>query len=117
MLSLCVYAGIVWNKLICGYANIVHTSGSFLPCTYARTHTHTQKHTHTHTHTHILILFEDREPTWLNVDIAGWVRVHGWWLCVESKMDVIGQLCKPYLISAIDEPDVSALVFSCMEQL
>ena len=35
----------------------------------------------------------------------------------ESKIDVIGQLCKPHLISAIGDRDVSALVFSCMEQL
>ena len=54
---MCVYStGIVRNELMCGYANVVHTSSSF--------------HTHIHTHTHILIPFEDSEPTGLNVDIA-----------------------------------------------
>ena len=59
-------AGIAWNELICGYANIVHTSYS------AHTHTHTYTHTHTHTltHTHILIPFKDHELTGLKVDIA-----------------------------------------------
>ena len=47
--------GIVRNELICGYANVVHTSSSFRP------------HTHTMTHTHTLSTFsyhpdEDREP-------------------------------------------------------
>ena len=55
-----VYASITWNKLIYGYANVVHTENSF--------HPHT--HTHTHTHTHILIPFEDRKLTVLKVDIA-----------------------------------------------
>ena len=55
---LCVHVlvystGIVRNELMCGYANVVHTSSSFCP----------------HTHT-ILIPFEDSEPTGLKVDIA-----------------------------------------------
>ena len=74
--------GIVCNELICGYANMVHTSSSFCPCTHtcmhahARTHTHacTCTHTHTHTHTHTLslslILSEDCEPMGLKVDIC-----------------------------------------------
>ena len=33
-------------------------------------------HTHIHTHTHTLILFEDREPTGLKVDIARLWLVH-----------------------------------------
>ena len=54
-MRVCVYStGIVRNELICGYANVMHTSSSFRP----------------HTHTHILIPFEEREPTWLIVDIA-----------------------------------------------
>ena len=54
---LCIYStGIVRNKLICEYANVVHTPSSFRP--------------HTHTHTLILIPFEDHEPTGLKVDIA-----------------------------------------------
>ena len=48
--------GIVCNELICGYANVLHTSSSFRP--------------HIHTDTHILIPFEDSEPTGLKVDIA-----------------------------------------------
>ena len=52
--------GIVRHELICGYANVVHTSVSFRP------------HTCTHTHTHILIPFEDSEPTGLEVHIAGY---------------------------------------------
>ena len=53
--------GIVWNELICGYANVVHTSSSFCP------------HTHIHTHTHICIFipFEDCELMGLKVDITG----------------------------------------------
>ena len=47
--------GIVRNELICGYANVLHTSSSF------RTHT---QHTHTYTQ------FEDHEPTGLKMDIA-----------------------------------------------
>ena len=46
--------GIVWNEVMCGYANVVHTSSSFCP----------------HTHTHILKPFEDSEPTGLKVDTA-----------------------------------------------
>ena len=45
---------IVWNELICGHANVAHTSSSFRP----------------HTHTQILIPFENQEPTGLKVDIA-----------------------------------------------
>ena len=50
--------GVVRNELICGSANVVHTSGSFRTHTHARTHarmhacTHTHTHTHTHTRTH-----------------------------------------------------------------
>ena len=55
--------GIVRNELICGYANVLHTSSSFRP------HTHT--HAHTHARMHILIPSEDRESTGLKVDIAG----------------------------------------------
>ena len=41
---MCVYStGIVRNELMCGYANVVHTSSSF--------HTHTHTYTHTHSHT------------------------------------------------------------------
>ena len=46
--------GIVRNKLICEYANVVCTSSS----------------SHPHTHTHTLIPFEHHEPTGLKVDIA-----------------------------------------------
>ena len=38
---------------------------------HARTHWHTHWHTHTQCDTHILIPFEDRKPTGLKVDIAG----------------------------------------------
>ena len=64
--------GIVQNELLCGYANVVHISNSFHPCTHTHihTHTHTRTHAHTHTHTHILIPFEDSEPMGLKVDIA-----------------------------------------------
>ena len=51
--------GIVWNELIgliCGYANIVHTSSSFCP------------HTHTHSLSHHN--YEDRESMGLKVDIG-----------------------------------------------
>ena len=58
---LCVYTGIVWNELIRGYTNVVHTSSSFRPRTHARTDSRS--------HTRILIPFEDREPTGLKVDI------------------------------------------------
>jgi len=51
-----VYMGIVWNELIRGYANVVHTSSSFS--------------THACTHAHILIPFEDHELMGLKVDIA-----------------------------------------------
>ena len=50
--------GIVRNvELICGYANVVHTSSSFRPHTHTHTHARTHAHTHTHaraayTHTH-----------------------------------------------------------------
>ena len=47
--------GIVRNvELICGYANVVHTSSSFRPHTHTHTHarTHARTHTHTHTQTH-----------------------------------------------------------------
>ena len=55
----CVYStGIVRNELICGYANVVHTSSSF--------HTHT----HAHAHTHTFIPFEDHELMGLKVDTA-----------------------------------------------
>ena len=38
----CMYStGIVWNELIRGYANILHTLSSFHPHTHAGTHTHT----------------------------------------------------------------------------
>ena len=69
-------AGIVRNELICGYANVLHTSKSFRPHThthtYTHTHTHTRMHTrtHAHTHTHIFIPFEDREQMGTKPDIA-----------------------------------------------
>ena len=53
---------LVWNKLICGYANSILQVHSV--------------HTHTHTHTHTHILSEDREPTGLKVDIAQLWLVH-----------------------------------------
>ena len=64
-------AGIAWNELICGYANVVHTSSSFRTHTHTHTHTHTVTHTHIHTVAHTHKPFEDREPTGLKVDIAG----------------------------------------------
>ena len=58
--------GMVWNELICGYANVLHTSGSFRP------------HTHTHARTHIHIPFEDHELTRLKVEIAvfSWRKIY-----------------------------------------
>ena len=50
--------GIVWNGLICGYANILHTSSSF----HAYTHIHTQN-------THILMPFEDHELMGLKLKV------------------------------------------------
>ena len=47
---LCVNIGITWNELICGYANIVHTSGSFRPHTHTHTRTHARTHARTHSH-------------------------------------------------------------------
>ena len=41
-------AGIVRNELICGYANVLHTS--VIPSTHTHTHIHTHTHTHAHTH-------------------------------------------------------------------
>ena len=54
--------GIVRYELLCGYANVVHTSSSFraMPVLY----------TSTRTLTRILKPFEDSEPTGLKVDIA-----------------------------------------------
>ena len=52
------------NELICGYANLVHTSSYSV-------------HTHPHTHTHILIPSEDHKPTGLKVDIAIIFRWYG----------------------------------------
>ena len=62
--------------------SVVYTLSSFRPHTHTMWHTHTHTHTvthtrtrtyartHTHWHTHIPILFEDRKPTGLKVDIA-----------------------------------------------
>ena len=90
-------AGIVQNELICGYANVVHTSSSFRP------HTHTQ-HTHTQ-HTHSPIPFEDSEPTGLKVDIAAW-SPNGWLtisalratLCAHPEISLEVKFCadKPF---------------------
>ena len=54
-ICLCVYTDIEQNKLICGYASVVHTQVHFV---------------HMHVHTHILVLFEDHELMGLKVDIA-----------------------------------------------
>ena len=55
--------GIAQNELICGYANIVHTSSYSV-------HTGMHAHMHAHTYTDILIPFGDREPMGLIVDIS-----------------------------------------------
>ena len=39
---LCVYTGIAWNKLICGYASVVHTSN--LLAAVVNTNTAENKH-------------------------------------------------------------------------
>ena len=60
-----VYTDIAQNELICGYANVMHTSSSFHSHTqtHTRMHTHTHTHTHTLSHSHILTPFEDRKLT------------------------------------------------------
>ena len=63
-------AGIVRNELMCGYANVLHTSSSFHTHTHTHTHAHTHMHACTHTHTHIFIPSEHREQMGIKLDIA-----------------------------------------------
>ena len=58
----CVYTSIVRNKLICGYASVVHTSSSF------------------HPHTPV----EDCKTTGLKVDIAVWSGGHLHYVAVKD---------------------------------
>ena len=49
---------------------MAHTHARTLTHTHTHIHTHTHTHTHTRTLTHIPILFEDREPTGLDVTLT-----------------------------------------------
>ena len=69
-IHVCVFTGIIWNELIYGCANIVHTSSSF----------HPHRHTHSHTHTHL----RTNGLTGLKVDVA---FIFGYWATEQDDCD------------------------------
>ena len=94
----CVHAcawtctSIVWNELICGHANVVHTSS--LLCL------HTHMHAHTNTHSHAI--WAPRTPTVLEVGIA---HMHTLNVCNYVHWNSLLAHWKPF---ASDENDEAA---------